>query len=476
MKVAAQPVAASRDSAVNSSHVSLDTDTLKRKADPSVVEPLPKLARGPDEAQAKFVKPAGPTAHLDSELDATVDAVGPSGNPADANPAATSGNELVAAEKKSTPSELDKSGADTSLDPTNRTSSAVKNAIETPGQPDTAGLQRSEAAPTLPAGALAAACDGNVAATSGAGAVPVSGAGQSGEQAVQTATSVPVDDVEEEPLISAAGQQERGHNPSGDGNDRQGKETDAVADTTSDALEGEAMIADEGDGQEDEDEDEGAVEGEAMEEEDQQGGEGGDDDGGVVTGTPPMPVAPAVGGGFSDYSYMEQKPSIDLTAEQTLGQHYDLTSYHNQVDDDDDITYGVGIDGDDDSYGIAIDDEDDEANDQSIQEQLDASRAKVDEQQAVEKEIFTPYTCPKLPHDYFVAHCGEVVETSTLAAVEPPDVTHDLLIPESVLREGRLSDLQAEAVIYAGQRHTQFLADGKTRGAPSSPDPVPRFI
>jgi hypothetical protein len=88
-----------------------------------------------------------------------------------------------------------------------------------------------------------------------------------------------------------------------------------------------------------------------------------------------------------------------------------------------------------------------------------------DEPDAVEREIFTPYSCPKLPKDVDkVPHCGEVVETSSLAAVDPPDITHECLIPHRVIREGRLSDLQWEAVNYAGQRHTQFNKDGSRGG------------
>ena len=176
--------------------------------------------------------------------------------------------------------------------------------------------------------------------------------------------------------------------------------------------------------------------------------------------------------------------SIDLTSggggadpEQAFDSHYDLTDanahagaevglpasmYDDYLQQSDDEQFGeIGGGADQEAFGIQIDEAEESF---SIQQQLDQSRAKMDEQQKVEKEIFTPYSCPKLPYDFCNPHCGEVVETATLAAVEPPDVTHELLIPESVLRAGRLSDLQTEAVLYAGQRHSQFLADGFTRG------------
>eukprot|EP01047_Picozoa_sp_COSAG01_P033567 COSAG01_NODE_2476_length_7619_cov_35.526596_2_plen_424_part_00 len=90
-------------------------------------------------------------------------------------------------------------------------------------------------------------------------------------------------------------------------------------------------------------------------------------------------------------------------------------------------------------------------------------RAAADTSEALEGGIFTPYSCPKLPFAYGTRHCGEVVETTSLAAVQPPDFTYQALIPNRVIQEGRLSDLQIEAVMYAGQRHRQFNMDG-TRG------------
>ena len=46
-----------------------------------------------------------------------------------------------------------------------------------------------------------------------------------------------------------------------------------------------------------------------------------------------------------------------------------------------------------------------------------------------------------------------VVENSTLSAVAPPDVTYNLAMPASILSEGKLSNLQLEAIVYGCQRH-----------------------
>merc|ERR1712051_546536 len=61
-------------------------------------------------------------------------------------------------------------------------------------------------------------------------------------------------------------------------------------------------------------------------------------------------------------------------------------------------------------------------------------------------------------------HPDPVVETASLASVEPPEVWHDLSLPEETVMEGKLSALQLEAVTYACQQHEQFLASGERAG------------
>ena len=46
-------------------------------------------------------------------------------------------------------------------------------------------------------------------------------------------------------------------------------------------------------------------------------------------------------------------------------------------------------------------------------------------------------------------HPDPVVETASLASVEPPDVWYDLTLPEETVNEGKLSALQLEAVTYS---------------------------
>src|SRR5947209_3893231 len=61
-------------------------------------------------------------------------------------------------------------------------------------------------------------------------------------------------------------------------------------------------------------------------------------------------------------------------------------------------------------------------------------------------------------------HTAVIVESSSMAAVEPPDITYRPHLAPETVSEGLLSDIQLERVIYAGQRHEQRLADGSRAG------------
>lgn len=63
-----------------------------------------------------------------------------------------------------------------------------------------------------------------------------------------------------------------------------------------------------------------------------------------------------------------------------------------------------------------------------------------------------------------LSHPDPVVETSSLASVEPPDVLYNLAMPESVYSDGAISALQLEAIVYASQKHQQFLPNGHRCG------------
>jgi hypothetical protein len=53
------------------------------------------------------------------------------------------------------------------------------------------------------------------------------------------------------------------------------------------------------------------------------------------------------------------------------------------------------------------------------------------------------------------------VENATLAAVAPPDIHYNLVMPANIIYEGKLSNLQLEAIVYGCQRHMVDLPKAK---------------
>ena len=62
------------------------------------------------------------------------------------------------------------------------------------------------------------------------------------------------------------------------------------------------------------------------------------------------------------------------------------------------------------------------------------------------------------------SHSAQIVESASMAAVLPPDITYRPHLAPQIISEGRLSAIQIERVIYAGQRHEQRLPDGSRAG------------
>src|SRR5258708_2497488 len=76
--------------------------------------------------------------------------------------------------------------------------------------------------------------------------------------------------------------------------------------------------------------------------------------------------------------------------------------------------------------------------------------------------LFVPYVPAKLKGGR--PHPAVIVESASMAAVVPPDITHRPHLAPEIVTEGRLSDIQLERVVYAGQRHEQRLPDGSRAG------------
>jgi hypothetical protein len=59
------------------------------------------------------------------------------------------------------------------------------------------------------------------------------------------------------------------------------------------------------------------------------------------------------------------------------------------------------------------------------------------------------------------AHPGIIVETAGLANIKPPQPVYRPCLPVELITSGKISQIQLERIIYAGQAHGQFLPESE---------------
>lgn len=91
----------------------------------------------------------------------------------------------------------------------------------------------------------------------------------------------------------------------------------------------------------------------------------------------------------------------------------------------------------------------------------EGNRSEEDSQSST-PAVFVPYRPARLKGGR--PHPAPIVESASMAAVLPPIITYRPQLPGEIVTEGKLSDIQLERVIYAGQRHEQRLPDGARAG------------
>jgi predicted RNA methylase len=93
---------------------------------------------------------------------------------------------------------------------------------------------------------------------------------------------------------------------------------------------------------------------------------------------------------------------------------------------------------------------------------ITAPETEADDTEPESNALFVPYSCAKLRGG--MPHPAQIVESASMAAVVPPDITYRPHLAPEIITKGLLSDIQFERVIYAGQRHEQRLPDGSRAG------------
>jgi hypothetical protein len=78
--------------------------------------------------------------------------------------------------------------------------------------------------------------------------------------------------------------------------------------------------------------------------------------------------------------------------------------------------------------------------------------------------IFDAYKPAKLSIPHAKEHPGRLVESAAMASIEPIDPTYSPKLPDKIVKEGKVSIAQLEAVVYAGQAHSEVLPNGNRKG------------
>lgn len=78
--------------------------------------------------------------------------------------------------------------------------------------------------------------------------------------------------------------------------------------------------------------------------------------------------------------------------------------------------------------------------------------------------VFEQYRPQRLSIPGAQPHPGRLVQSAAMASVSPPSPTYSPKLPKDVISKGMLSLAQLEAVVYAGQAHSQTLSTGERKG------------
>lgn len=78
--------------------------------------------------------------------------------------------------------------------------------------------------------------------------------------------------------------------------------------------------------------------------------------------------------------------------------------------------------------------------------------------------VFANYAPQRLTVQGSRPHPGKLVQSAAMSAVQPPAPSYSPLLPKAVIDDGLLSIAQIEAVVYAGQAHSELLPNGSRKG------------
>ena len=101
-----------------------------------------------------------------------------------------------------------------------------------------------------------------------------------------------------------------------------------------------------------------------------------------------------------------------------------------------------------------------------------AVEAKSGEVAEFSDSVFANYTPQRLTIAGAKQHPGKLVQSAAMSAVEPPAPTYAPVLPANLIQDGLLSIAQLEAVVYAGQAHSDLCQTVRGKGSLSAMEPA----
>ncbi len=96
--------------------------------------------------------------------------------------------------------------------------------------------------------------------------------------------------------------------------------------------------------------------------------------------------------------------------------------------------------------------------------ELEKPEERTENREELSDSVYEVYHPQKVKISGAKSHPGKLVESAAMSVVEPPEPTYVPNLPAKIIKGGKLSDAQLEAIVYAGQAHSQMLPTGERRG------------
>ncbi|HBF43985.1 MAG TPA: hypothetical protein DDW42_10250, partial [Desulfobacteraceae bacterium] len=100
----------------------------------------------------------------------------------------------------------------------------------------------------------------------------------------------------------------------------------------------------------------------------------------------------------------------------------------------------------------------------SIAQELDIRAKEAEAKGEITDDLYEGYEPERMSLKGMQKHPTPLVQSAAMASVSPPKPTYKPKLPLKAIKSGKISDIQVEAIVYAGQAHSETLPDESRMG------------